>query len=85
MNKPDRHRKQNGHQDRIASMLRQAVQPMGNLENPEAGPARDLWPQVLSRMDQNPAVPWFDWAMLAGLAAVLLFFPASVPVLLYYL
>ena len=74
MNKPDQHR--------IASMLRQSLPP---IEDPEAGPARDLWPQLLARMDQKPAVPWFDWAMLAGLAAILLFFPASVPVLLYYL
>jgi hypothetical protein len=81
MNTPDQHRKPNGSHDRMASLLRQALPPV---EDPD-GPARDLWPQVLGRMDQQPAVPWFDWAMLAGLSAVLVFFPASVPVLLYYL
>jgi hypothetical protein len=74
MNKPDQHR--------TASFLRQALPPV---ENPGDGPARDLWPQMLGRLDEKRTVPWFDWAMLAGLCAVLLLFPASVPVLLYYL
>jgi len=82
MNKPDRHRNQNGMQAQMASILRQAFPPV---EDPEAGPARDLWPQVLGCMDQDLTVPWFDWAMLAGLMGILVFFPASVPVLLYYL
>jgi hypothetical protein len=82
MNKPEQHRYPNEKQDRIASLLRQALPPV---ENPEAGPDRDLWPQVLGRLDEKPSVPWFDWAMLAGLTGMLLFFPASVPVLLYYL
>jgi hypothetical protein len=30
-------------------------------------------------------VPWFDWALLAGLVGLAAFFPASIPVFLYYL
>jgi hypothetical protein len=74
MNKPD--------QQRMENMLRQALPPV---ENPEDGPARDLWPHVLTSLERKPTVPWFDWAILAGLATGLAFFPASVPVLLYYL
>jgi len=28
---------------------------------------------------------WFDWALAAGLALVAVSFPASIPLLLYYL
>jgi len=50
---------------------------------------RDLWPQMLARIEQQPqplsSVPWFDWALAAILCAVLIFFPGSIPVLLYHL
>ena len=47
---------------------------------------RDLWPQMLARLDRQPGrVPWFDWALLA-LAAILAFMsPGIIPVLLYHL
>lgn len=47
---------------------------------------RDLWPQVLAKLDDRPArVPWYDWA-LAGLSAVLfLAFPKLILVLAYHL
>jgi hypothetical protein len=31
------------------------------------------------------AVPWFDWALAAGVALFAVTVPAAVPVLLYYL
>jgi hypothetical protein len=31
------------------------------------------------------AVPWFDWAILAGLVLFAISFPATIPVFLYYL
>lgn len=54
------------------------------------GPSRDLWPTVLRRMDEQtpaerPALEWLDGALLAGLIVFAAMFPATVPVILYYL
>jgi hypothetical protein len=75
--------------DRMKQLLRQAVPPV------EAGaePARDLWPAVLRRLDADNAGEvraqtrwvWFDVALLAGLAVLGVSFPATIPLLLYYL
>ena len=57
---------------------------------------RDLWPQMLRRLDQGSAVsfwsratltsiPWFDWALLAVLALGISLFPGSIPIWLYHL
>jgi hypothetical protein len=52
----------------------------------DAGLRRDLWPQMLQKLSQPPAgVPWFDWVLAAILSAVLVFFPGSIPALLYQL
>jgi hypothetical protein len=52
----------------------------------DAEPSRDLWPAVLRRIGEEPAAPpWFDWALAGGLAAMAIFFPSAIPVLLYYL
>ena len=54
-------------------------------------PGRDLWPDLLRRLDAEPAAPafsgWaiFDGALLAGLVGLAAFFPAAIPVFLYYL
>ena len=67
-------------QERMKHLLRDSLGPA------EEPAGRDLWPRMLQRLDAAPAVvPWFDWALLAGLAALLLVFPASIPLLLYYL
>jgi hypothetical protein len=67
-------------QDRLKQLLQQALPPI------EAEPERDLWPSMLRRLDARPAsAPWFDWALGAGLVGLAAFFPASIPVLLYYL
>lgn len=78
----------NAHEEgRIKQMLREALPPVE--PNPE--PGRDLWPEVLRRLDAPPAAAyrsgwvWFDWALLAGLAVLAVSFPASIPLLLYYL
>ena len=48
--------------------------------------SRDLWPAMLRRLEKPvPAVPWYDWALIAGLAGVLLFFPKLVLLLAYHL
>jgi hypothetical protein len=75
-------------EERIKYLLRQAVPPV---EAESAAPAHDLWPAVLRRLDAHTAAQprskwvWFDWALAAGLAVVTLSFPASIPLLLYYL
>lgn len=68
------------HDQEIQNLLRKAMAPVNcELE-------RDLWPQMLRRLDErSAAVPWFDWALLALLAVWLGFFPGAIPVLLYHL
>lgn len=74
---------------RIKELLKESLVPLG--ERPE--PARDLWPAMLRRLDEEPmprplataAVPWFDWALAVAVLAVLVASPGLIPVLLYYL
>jgi len=68
--------------DRMKELLKQALPRVSSDES-----ARDLWPNVLLRIAQPAAakVPWFDWALLAGLIGFAAFVPASIPVFLYYL
>jgi hypothetical protein len=48
--------------------------------------ARDLWSAMLQRLhERSVRVPWFDWALLAGLVGVVAVFPAAIPMLLFYL
>ena len=78
-------------EDRIKELLRQAMPPVGAEAEPAPEPSIDLWPAVLRRLDTQPAAQprlnwvWFDWALLAGVLAVTVAFPASIPMLLYYL
>jgi hypothetical protein len=68
--------------ERINEVLKAAMPRIAD----DAGPARDLWPDVLRRLDREPVrVPWFDWALAGGLVALAAAFPAAIPVLLYYL
>lgn len=71
--------------ERMEALLRQAVPPVDG----DAAPERDLWPEVLRRMDAEPAArhrwPWFDWALAAGIVGMAVASPASIPVILYYL
>ena len=68
--------------ERIEKLLRQALPPIGDASDPE----HDLWPAMLRKLDERPArVPWFDWALMGALAALIAAFPAAIPVLLYYL
>lgn len=46
---------------------------------------RDLWPQMLRRLDERSAsVPWLDWALLGLLATLLLAVPDAIPIFLYH-
>jgi len=74
-----------GHEDEkeIKAFLKQAIAPIQNCEL-----ERDLWPQMLSRLDFQPQslhVPWFDWALAALAGAALLFYPGALPALLFHL
>jgi hypothetical protein len=65
----------------IRELLKQAIAPRNDTEL-----RRDLWPEMLRRLDQQPApVPWFDWALAGLLGAALIFFPGAIPALLYHL
>jgi len=65
----------------LQALLKQTLAPVKNTEL-----QRDLWPQMLRRLDAQPLrVPWFDWALAAVLAAALLFFPGTISALLYHL
>ena len=68
--------------ERIRELLQQALRPA------DAQLPRDLWPEMLRRLDERaPAsgIPWFDWALLAVVAMSILAFPHSILMLLYYL
>jgi hypothetical protein len=65
----------------LRELLKQSIAPARNTELP-----RDLWPQMLQRLDRQPVqVPWFDWALAALLSAAVLLFPGLIPALLYHL
>lgn len=81
-------------EQQLADLLKQSVRPVDrNLK-------RDLWPQMLRRLDEAagrqpwfvamfsrpalPSVPWFDWALLAVLVISLCAFPRSIVIWLYH-
>ena len=67
--------------EKIRELLRKAIPPVADREL-----KRDLWPQMLRRLDERPAqVPWFDWALLAVPAIWFFFSPEAIPILLYHL
>jgi hypothetical protein len=69
----------------LREKLRDAVSPLDELQN-EAELRRDLWPDMLRRLERpRVRVPWFDWALLAAASAAAIFFPALIPALLYHL
>lgn len=70
----------NKQDEKIQTLLKQAMPPTDRELN------RDLWPQMLRRLEQRTsAVPWFDWALVALLVVGLLVSPHTIPVLLYHL
>ena len=78
----------NPEDDRIRTLLHETFTPVGN----DAGPARDLWASMQRKLHESPgaqaerrAIPWFDWVLASGVAVVAVAFPASIPVILYYL
>jgi hypothetical protein len=82
-------------QKKIGDLLKWALVPVRHELN------RDLWPQMLRRLDERSSqrpwiavmfsgaalssVPWFDWALLAMLVVGVCMFPSSIPIWLYNL
>ena len=68
----------------MKELLKQAVAPV-----PDGELRRDLWPEMLAKLDEQPlpvhSIPWFDWVLAAILSAALILFPGSIPALLYHL
>lgn len=69
------------HDDRkIRKALKESLSPV----NTEL--RRDLWPDVLRKLDARPAdVPWYDWALVALSTAMFVAFPRLVLVFAYHL
>jgi hypothetical protein len=77
-------------EERMKKLLQQSLPPVDS-----DGPGRDLWPDVLRRLDARSNVTspgwawfnsaWFDGALLAGVVALVAIYPAAIPVFLYYL
>jgi hypothetical protein len=83
MNDQDRNDNQNANHEleQMRKLLKCAVPPVADTE-----PRRDLWPQMLRRLDSTPArVPWWDWALLGGAIAATCAFPGVLPALLFHL
>jgi hypothetical protein len=70
--------------EEMKELLKQAIAPMKDSEL-----RRDLWPQMLAKLEEHPVtvhvIPWFDWALAALAAGALIFFPGIIPALFYHL
>jgi hypothetical protein len=66
----------------LKQLIRQAIAPVKDAEL-----HRDLWPQMLKRLQQQEPVrvPWFDWVLAAVSCLILVLFPSVIPALLYHL
>jgi len=81
MNNPDLNQNEGHELEQMRKLLKAAVPPLTETE-----PRRDLWPQMLRRLDSAPArVPWWDWALLGGAIAATCAFPSVLPALLFHL
>ncbi len=69
------------HNDReICDALRQSFPPVNTVLR------RDLWPQVLRKLDAgHVGVPWYDWALVGLSAVMFLAFPRLVLLFAYHL
>jgi hypothetical protein len=72
--------------ERIKQLLRSALPAVSN----DADIERDLWPAMSRHMQKEnlrgaASVPWFDWALAAGLVTFAALAPRTIPVILYYL
>jgi hypothetical protein len=67
--------------DEMRNLLKEALPPTRDVQ-----PSRDLWPAMLERLAAPPrGMPWWDWLLMAGASATMLFVPGVIPALLYHL
>jgi hypothetical protein len=67
-------------QDEIREALKQSLPAV------DTALRRDLWPLVLQKLDARPKrVPWYDLALIALTASVVLAFPQLILVFAYHL
>ena len=67
-------------EERIQGLLKNAMRSM------DSELKRDLWPEMLRRLDARLVqVPWFDWALVALAAICCVAFPGALSGLLYHL
>jgi len=67
--------------EEMKNLLKEALPPMR-----DAQPGRDLWPATRERLAApSQAMPWWDWLLMAGASATILFVPGVIPALLYHL
>jgi hypothetical protein len=66
--------------DEMKNLLKEALPPMH-----DAQPGRDLWPATRERLAAPRGMPWWDWLLMAGASATILFVPGVIPALLYHL
>jgi len=68
------------HENQVGDFLKQSLPPV----NTELG--RDLWPEVVRKLNDRPLrVPWYDWALVGLSAAMFLVFPRLILVFAYHL
>ena len=70
------------HDDELRALLRNALPPVDDARH------RDLWPQMLGRIEAAPAgrrVPWFDWLLAAAAVVCIVCVPRVIPFLLFHL
>jgi hypothetical protein len=73
-------RLQNNDDEKFKSLLRAAF------PSADAELRRDLWPAMLRRLNTfEVAVPWYDWALVAGLTGAVIIFPKLVFFFAYHL
>lgn len=66
--------------EEIRAALREAFPPVSTELR------RDLWPNMLRRLNPPPQkVAWYDWALAGGLAGVIVLFPKLLLLFVYHL
>ena len=67
--------------DRIRNSIADAMKPIE-----DAQLKRDLWPEMLRRLDRQPIrISVWDWALIAALLIWVVLFPQGALTLLYHL
>lgn len=78
--RPEKRDPEENNEDEIRAALRAAFPPV------DIGLRRDLWPAMLRRLEgPRRRIPWYDWALVGGMAGVTVIFPKLILLLAYHL